>query len=104
MEPQIYTADYEIDGRVYEHYLGFLSGNVKWDGTNETMYSVVFPEGYSINVNLVDGGDKLFVEAILYQNSDEMYTWEYGDTIYGCWECVFGGEIQRAFRLESYAI
>lgn len=104
MEPKIYTADHEIDGHIYEKYLGYLSKNVSWDGINDTMYSVDFPEGYSIDVNLINAPRTPYVEVILYKDGDEMFTWEYGDTIYGCWECVFGGEIQRAFRLESYAI
>ena len=71
-----------------------------WD-TVEAV-SVDFGYGWEIDINICNGEPSPYVDAVLFHDGCEVYTWEITDSVLGEWQVVLGGDINRAFRLEIF--
>ena len=106
----IYTRDKTFTSEVFCKFQALLNGEADWDSLSSpekerdsiTVTSVSMGDGYEIDFNVVRGHDKPYLDVVLFENGNEFYTWEIRDHLGGCWETVFGGDIQKAFRVETF--
>lgn len=109
----IYTEDFTIPRHTFDLFEAILRGNRPWEdgvdgaiscGQNViTAFSISFGDGFGVDFNITKcERDKPYLDVILFDEGCEMYTWEIRESLLGCWEAVFGGDIQKAFRVETF--
>ncbi len=93
-----------------EYFQNLLAGTIDWparpsSSAPDIIYAAYaeFGDGWELDVNIVQGFDKPFVDAILFHDGSECYGWDITDSILGEWQVVLGDDINRAFKLEIRA-
>ena len=102
----IYVENFDIPRAVYDKYEPVLRGTEQWlDGDEEcvTVFSVNMGDDFEIDFNVNNcEHDSPYLDVVLVDHGCEMYTWEISNSLLGCWEAVFGGVTQKAFRVETF--
>lgn len=102
----IFTEIRELPLADIQHFQSILDGETPWptdrlyDDEMITAVTVNFGDGWEIDVNIVKGEPTPYVDAILFHDGHEVYTWEIAEDITGEWSVVLDGTINKAFRLE----
>ncbi len=103
----IYVEYFDVPRKLFDKYEPVLLGTQEWlDGDEEvvTVFSVDMGDSFVVDFNLTNcERDKPYLDVILFDDGCEMYTWEIRESLLGCWEAVFGGVTQKAFRVETFA-
>lgn len=104
----IFTETREIPEADLVRLQAIIDGKSPWP--ERTLYAediisvlaIEFGDGWEMDINIVKGEPTPYVDAILFHDGSEVYTWEIRERVTGCWELVLGGDINRAFRLEVF--
>lgn len=99
----IFTKTVLISAEEIKNYNGILDGTVEWPTTVGhkdaiLVASIDFDDGWEIDVNICKGESTPYVDAILFRDGAEIYTWEIAKAIDGEWEVDLGGA-RRSERL-----
>lgn len=104
----IFTETRELPEADIKYFQSILDGETPWptdrpyDDEMITAVTVDFGYGWEIDVNIVKGEPTPYVDAILFHDGHEVYTWEISETLVGEWQVVLGADLNRAFRLEIW--
>lgn len=105
----IFTETVEMSLEDIKRYDGIINGTIAWPSTWPDRYETIsvltvnFGDGWEADVNICSGDPTPYVDAILFHDGCEVYLWEITENIVGEWQCVLGGDINRAFRFEIAA-
>ena len=109
----IYVENFDIPRKTFDLYEAILRGERPWEdgivgdvGVGQDMitaFSVDMGDDYVIDFNITKCEQNVpYLDIILFEDGCEVYSWPISDTLLGCWEAVFGGVTQSAFRVETY--
>ena len=115
----IYTEIVLLPKDELKRFQDLLDGTVEWSHGSDALeisdkidyvdsdiihaVGVAFGDLWEMDVNIVNGKDKPFIDAVLFHDGCECYAWDISDNIVGEWQVVLGDDIGRAFKLEVRA-